>query len=137
MKNGNYGKPAEAVVKSVEFHPSANVLLTAGFHKTLDLFQVRMHLYSSLLLALPLSYFLPPSLPPSPPSIPPLPQVDGQVNPKLQSVHVEQFPIVTARFSRDGREVIMAGGKRSFYIYDMMAGKVERAFVLSSKSIAV
>lgn len=51
-------------------------------------------------------------------------QVDGQVNPKLQSIHLERFPISTAHFTRDGTEVIMAGQKRSFFVYDMMAGKV-------------
>ena len=30
----------EAVVQCVEFHPSASIVLTAGFHKTLDLIQV-------------------------------------------------------------------------------------------------
>ena len=40
MKDANSEKRAQAVVQSVEFHPTANVILTAGFHKTLDLFQV-------------------------------------------------------------------------------------------------
>lgn len=156
MKNANHSKPAEAVIQSVEFHPSASVLLTAGFHKTLDLFQVcvtsRAPSLSSSLSPCPHPSVgsWPTGLPvipdnsvaaadcatstgESPRHPPPLLQVDGQVNPKLQSIHVEQFPMVTARFSKDGREVVMAGGKRSFYIYDMVAGKVERAFVLSSE----
>ena len=40
MTDANRAKRAEAVVRAVEFHPTANVLLTAGYHKTLDLFQV-------------------------------------------------------------------------------------------------
>ena len=40
MKDANSAKRAQAVVRSVEFHPTASVLLTAGFHKTVDLFQV-------------------------------------------------------------------------------------------------
>ena len=40
MKDANSAKRAQAVVRSVEFHPTANVLLTAGYHKTVDLFQV-------------------------------------------------------------------------------------------------
>ena len=40
MKNANRAKPAQAVVQSLQFHPHANVLLTAGFHKSLDFFQV-------------------------------------------------------------------------------------------------
>ena len=41
MKNANRAKPAQAVIQSLQFHPHANVLLTAGFHKSLDFFQVR------------------------------------------------------------------------------------------------
>lgn len=41
MKDANSIKRAQAVVRSVEFHPTASVLLTAGYHKTVDLFQVR------------------------------------------------------------------------------------------------
>ena len=40
MKNANRAKPAQAVIQSLHFHPHANVLLTAGFHKSLDFFQV-------------------------------------------------------------------------------------------------
>ena len=41
MKNANRAKPAQAVIQSLHFHPHANVLLTAGFHKSLDFFQVQ------------------------------------------------------------------------------------------------
>ena len=40
MKDANSAKRAQAVVRAVEFHPSSSVILTAGHHKTLDLFQV-------------------------------------------------------------------------------------------------
>jgi U3 small nucleolar RNA-associated protein 18 len=91
MKDVNSAKRAQAAVKSVEFHPTASVALTAGWHKTLDLFQV-----------------------------------DGEVNPKLQSVHVQDFPISTAHFTRDGTEIVMAGERKSYYVYDMIAGKITR-----------
>ena len=51
-------------------------------------------------------------------------QVDGQVNPKLQSVHIQRFPITTAHFSLDGEEVIMAGQRKNFFVYNMLAGKI-------------
>ena len=89
MKDANHAKPAEAVVRALEFHPTANVVIVGGYHKTLDLFQV-----------------------------------DGQTNPKIQSIHIQGFPISTAHFSKDGREVIVAGRKRQFFVYDMMAGKI-------------
>ena len=53
-------------------------------------------------------------------------QVDGQANPLLQSVHVERFMIRCAHFTADGREVVMAGHRRSFFVYDMVAGKITR-----------
>ena len=36
----------QATIQCIEFHPSAKVLLTAGFNKTLDLFQVILHVAS-------------------------------------------------------------------------------------------
>ena len=51
-------------------------------------------------------------------------QVDGQANPKIQSVHIKGFPISNAHFSPDGREVVLTGRKRRFFVYDMMAGKI-------------
>lgn len=53
-------------------------------------------------------------------------QIDGQVNPTLQSVHLERFPINTAHFTRDGTEVVIAGQRKSFFVYDMVAGKITR-----------
>lgn len=51
-------------------------------------------------------------------------QIDGQVNPKLQSVHIQRFPITTAHFTRDGEEVVMAGQRKNFFVYNMVAGKI-------------
>ena len=51
-------------------------------------------------------------------------QIDGQTNPKLQSVFLERFPIHTAHFSSDGEQVILASQRRSFYVYDMIKGEV-------------
>ena len=53
-------------------------------------------------------------------------QVDGETNQTLQSVHVQDFPISTAHFTSDGTEVVMSGERKSFYIYDMIAGKISR-----------
>lgn len=51
-------------------------------------------------------------------------QVDGKNNPKIQSVFLDNFPIMSASFSAGGLEVIMGSRHCSFYWYDMMAGKV-------------
>lgn len=89
MKDANGAKRATAMVRALEFHPSASVVLVGGYNKTLDLFQV-----------------------------------DGHANPKIQSIHIQGFPISNARFSQDGKEVILTGRKRRFFVYDMMAGKI-------------
>lgn len=52
-------------------------------------------------------------------------QVDGQTNPKIQSVQLEKFPIHKAQFSRDGEAVIATSMRnKMFYVYDMMEGRV-------------
>lgn len=51
-------------------------------------------------------------------------QIDGQTNPKLQSIFLERFPIHTAHFSTDGEQVILASQRKSFYVYDMIKGDV-------------
>eukprot|EP00043_Microstomoeca_roanoka_P005218 m.54398 g.54398 ORF g.54398 m.54398 type:complete len:509 (+) comp12865_c0_seq2:51-1577(+) len=40
VKDGNHRNPSAAVIQSVHFHPTAPALLTAGFDKTLRIFQV-------------------------------------------------------------------------------------------------
>lgn len=87
--DANKEQPSESKLKSVEFHPTAQVILTAGMNYTLSLFQV-----------------------------------DGKLNPKIQSVFLDGFPIHTARFSSDGLEVIMGSRFKNFQYYDMMAGKI-------------
>lgn len=52
-------------------------------------------------------------------------QVDGKTNPKIQSIHLENFPVNKACFSADGEQVVATGMRNKlFYIYDMMEGKV-------------
>lgn len=52
-------------------------------------------------------------------------QVDGKTNPKIQSIHLEAFPVHHARFSCDGEMVIATSLKnKMFYLYDMMEGRV-------------
>lgn len=43
MKDPNQTCRPNAVIQSLEFHPSAHVMLTAGYHKTVDLFQIDGH----------------------------------------------------------------------------------------------
>lgn len=51
--------------------------------------------------------------------------MDGKTNPKIQSIHLEGFPVHQAGFSRDGETVIATSPKnKMFYLYDMMEGRV-------------
>ncbi|KAM9783659.1 U3 small nucleolar RNA-associated protein 18 homolog isoform 3-T3 [Syngnathus typhle] len=75
---------------SVQFHPSAQVVLTAGLDCSLSFFQV-----------------------------------DGKTNAKIQSVHLDRFPIYKARFTCQGDAVIATSVKnKMFYMYDMMEGRI-------------
>lgn len=93
VKDANKEKPSneKGALQCVEFHPSAKVLLTAGFNKTLTLFQI-----------------------------------DGQTNPKLQSIFINHFPISTAHFTADGEQVVLASERRFFYVYDLIKGDITK-----------
>ncbi|XP_028840969.1 U3 small nucleolar RNA-associated protein 18 homolog [Denticeps clupeoides] len=88
--NANNDRPAEDRLSTVQFHPSAQVVMTAGLDHSISLFQV-----------------------------------DGKTNPKIQSIHLEKFPVNKACFSTNGEQVVATGLKNKlFYIYDMMEGKI-------------
>ncbi|XP_070703390.1 U3 small nucleolar RNA-associated protein 18 homolog [Pempheris klunzingeri] len=88
--HANSARPSEDRLTTVQFHPSAQVVMTAGFDQSVSLFQV-----------------------------------DGKTNPKIQSIHLERFPVHRAQFSRDGETVIATSLRnRMFYLYDMMEGRV-------------
>ncbi|XP_068458038.1 U3 small nucleolar RNA-associated protein 18 homolog isoform X3 [Clinocottus analis] len=88
--HANGARPSEDRLTTVQFHPSAQVVMTAGLDQSVSLFQV-----------------------------------DGKTNPKIQSIHLERFPVHRARFSRSGDAVIATSLKnKTFYLYDMMEGKV-------------
>ncbi|TNN28088.1 U3 small nucleolar RNA-associated protein 18 [Liparis tanakae] len=88
--HANGSRPSADRLTTVQFHPVAQVVMTAGLDQSVSLFQV-----------------------------------DGKTNPKIQSIHLERFPVHRARFSRDGDTVIATGLKnKTFYLYHMMEGRV-------------
>ncbi|XP_029364260.1 U3 small nucleolar RNA-associated protein 18 homolog [Echeneis naucrates] len=88
--HANSARPSEDRLTTVQFHPSAQVVMTAGLDQSVSLFQV-----------------------------------DGKTNPKIQSIHLERFPVYKAQFSVDGEMVIATSLKnRMFYLYDMMEGRI-------------
>lgn len=88
--NANSECPGADQLSSVQFHPSAQILMTAGLDHSISLFQV-----------------------------------DGKNNPKIQTIHLENYPVNKASFSADGEHIVATGLRNKlFYIYDMMEGKV-------------
>ncbi|KAK2170425.1 hypothetical protein LSH36_3g28021 [Paralvinella palmiformis] len=51
-------------------------------------------------------------------------QIDGKHNPKIQSIFMEGYPVLSAHFSQDGTEVVVSSKHKSFKYYDMMAGQI-------------
>ncbi|XP_033632404.1 U3 small nucleolar RNA-associated protein 18 homolog [Asterias rubens] len=99
VTDANKEQYTKSRLHAMEFHPTSQVILTAGEDESLHIFQV-----------------------------------DGKNNPKIQSVAVEKFPILSAHFSADGTEVIMSSRSRWYYVYDMIAGKMERVSFLREYS---
>ncbi|XP_030649296.1 U3 small nucleolar RNA-associated protein 18 homolog isoform X2 [Chanos chanos] len=88
--NANNDRPGDDRLSTVQFHPSAQVVMTAGLDHSISLFQV-----------------------------------DGKTNPKIQSIHLERFPVNKACFTANGEQVVATGIRNKlFYIYDMMEGKI-------------
>ncbi|KAJ3219529.1 U3 small nucleolar RNA-associated protein 18 [Dinochytrium kinnereticum] len=54
--------------------------------------------------------------------------IDGQLNPKVQSVYFKDLPILAADFTSDGRQIIASGRRKHFYVYDIDKGMVERIY---------
>ncbi|KAL1916838.1 uncharacterized protein VTP21DRAFT_5542 [Calcarisporiella thermophila] len=54
-------------------------------------------------------------------------QIDGKINPKIQSVYFKDMPIHKAAFTPSGTEIIATGRRKYFYIFDVEAGRVERS----------
>ena len=53
-------------------------------------------------------------------------QVDGDTNPKLQSIDIERVSLWMAKFTSDGQEIIGIGMRQGFFVYDIGTGKVTR-----------
>lgn len=52
--------------------------------------------------------------------------VDGKANSLLQTIHLPDLPVTTARFSPTGNEIVLAGRRKFFYTYDLEGGSVRK-----------
>lgn len=125
----NRARPSQGRLTSVQFHPSAQVALTAGLDQSISLFQVSSPARRPITrsnAAVPLS-----------PASPSPSQVDGKSNPKIQSIHLERFPVHRALFSRDGESLFATSMRnKMFYIYHMMEGRVEPVHSVRGEQVA-
>ena len=55
--------------------------------------------------------------------------MDGEINPKLQSIHVEHVSLRMAKFTQDGREIVAIGARQGFFVYDITKGKMKKVDV--------
>lgn len=53
-------------------------------------------------------------------------QVDGKVNPKIQSMYFKDMPVLCAKFHPSGEQIIASGRRHYYYIYDVQSGTVDR-----------
>lgn len=53
-------------------------------------------------------------------------QIDGETNPKIQTLYLKGFPIHSAHFTPDGKEIILSSRRKHFYAFDLTSGKVTK-----------
>lgn len=53
-------------------------------------------------------------------------QVDGKMNSKLQSIHLKDLPIHSAKWTPDGSQIVMTGRRKYFYTLDVESGSIDR-----------
>lgn len=124
----NRARPSEGRLTSVQFHPSAQVALTAGLDQSISLFQVSSPARRPITCSTA-------AFPLSPGSLPL--QVDGKNNQKIQSIHLERFPVHRALFSCDGESLFATSMRnKMFYIYHMMEGRVEPVHSVRGEQVA-
>lgn len=55
--------------------------------------------------------------------------IDGRKNDRLHSLELENYPIRSCRFNKDGTEAIFGGSQKYFYTYDLIGGQTQRVFL--------
>jgi len=54
-------------------------------------------------------------------------QIDGKHNPKIQNIYFRNSGVETAKFSVDGKEVVVGSiNDKFFHVFDMIAGKINK-----------
>ncbi len=114
-------------LSTLHFHSNAQLLLVGGQDKKLNLFQVshyhhgrRPHHHHHLNACVVCVSCVR--------CVCVCVQIDGKKNRKVQGVVFKDTPIVKAWFSPDGREAIVTGRKPWIYVYDVVTGKVSKAW---------
>ncbi|RHY33622.1 hypothetical protein DYB32_001509 [Aphanomyces invadans] len=53
-------------------------------------------------------------------------QIDGSTNAKVESIFLKDMPISCAKFTADGKRIVMSGPRTFIHTYDMESGSVQR-----------
>ncbi|CAJ0637337.1 23490_t:CDS:2 [Entrophospora sp. SA101] len=53
-------------------------------------------------------------------------QIDGKINPKIQSTMFKDLPIFNAAFNPSGEDIVVTGRKKHYYIYNIESDVIER-----------
>lgn len=61
-------------------------------------------------------------------------QIDGKVNPMVQSVHIPDLPIGSGVFLNEGKEIVLSGRRRFFYSYELETGTIRKIHQLQGRS---
>jgi len=60
-------------------------------------------------------------------------QNDGKTTSLLESIYLSDLPIRNAKFTADGRDIIMAGRKTYFYTFELATSKVTKVFIRGNR----
>ncbi|KAJ3053377.1 U3 snoRNP protein [Rhizophlyctis rosea] len=53
-------------------------------------------------------------------------QIDGRINPKIQSLILKDLPITSATFAHTGTQIYLSGKRPYFYSFDIETGKIDK-----------
>ena len=118
LRDANQAAPAEGEVTASQFHPSPQVsmLLVTSSDRRIRLFNVRVFRSSPAHNKSPTSSSLNKKI-----------QVDGHMNPHLQTLHIPTLPVTNAQFHPSGTSVLLTGHRPFYYTYDLQSGATTRS----------
>jgi U3 small nucleolar RNA-associated protein 18 len=106
----NEVETSKSTVTAVKFHPSSEILFTAGYDKTLRFFRTTSSGTSGQTTETTLG--------------------GGS---KIHGIHFPDLPILQASWSGGGSRVVCTGRRPFVYLYDVVSGKVDKIMKISGR----